>query len=287
MPDRVITVDARGSAANARRSSVQRLPFTVEHITMPKVPGFDFEWSGASAYLALHNVVLSDGNMVGDDIAPIRVLDMRRKLTFLPAGVRAEGFCQPARVNNSMTVLYFDQEWVFDQLETPNSKRARPPQLYFRQAPLMRILERLGEAARARTAPTLLIDSLSIVAIAELLRGKAAPVEASAMSAKQIAIVRDYVHTRLAEDISVGDMAALVGLSAFHFARKFKAAVGVSPYRYVLNARTEHAKKIMMDETLPLAAVAELCGFGSPSHFAKSFAGIVGVSPSDFRRAPH
>jgi AraC family transcriptional regulator len=277
--DSVIIVNARGAPASARRSGLQRLPFSIEHITTPNVPAFDFDWSGASAYLALHDVVLSDGNMVGDDIAPIRVLDMRRKMTFLPSGVRVEGFCQPARPNNSMSVLYFDQQWVFDELETPFAQRQLKPQLYFRHAPLMRTLQRLGEFARSRAkAPTLLIDSLSIVAVAELLQRKPNSSQPIGLTMKQVAVVRDFVHAHLAEDISVGDMAAVVGMSVFHFARRFKTAAGVSPYRYVLNTRTEHAKKIMTDNTVPLATVAELCGFGSASHFAKSFGVIVGVS---------
>ena len=85
-------------------------------------------------------------------------------------------------------------------------------------------------------------------------------------------------------DISVADLAALAGLSVFHFTRKFKTTTGVAPYRYVLEARAERAKTLIQSSAMPLATVAQLTGFSSPSHFSRSFAEIVGVSPGAFRR---
>jgi AraC family transcriptional regulator len=42
-----------------------------------------------------------------------------------------------------------------------------------------------------------------------------------------------YVNERLAEDISVGDLANVACLSIFHFTRAFAATMGVPPHRYV------------------------------------------------------
>jgi len=44
--------------------------------------------------------------------------------------------------------------------------------------------------------------------------------------------VRDYVHAHLSEEITLEALAALVHLSPYHFARKFKAATGLPPYQY-------------------------------------------------------
>ena len=226
MTESLIALNPRGDV-DAQRACVRRMPYAIEHVVSSE-GGFDFAWSGASAYLALHDIVLNDGGMAGDDVAPVRVLDMRRRMTFLPHGVRVAGWCEPVARNNAFSVLYFDQDWLRTVATDTNDGRLTEAQL--------------GE-------------------------------------------VRDFVDAHLADDISVAELATLTHLSVFHFTRKFKSTTGVAPYRYVLEARAERAKVLIQSSALPLATIAELTGFSSPSHFSRSFTEIVGVSPGAFRRS--
>lgn len=287
MIETMIDVCPRGTAPVAERSQMRRLPFTIEHVATPPGAGFEFEWNGASAYLALHDIVLSDGTMAGDDIAPITMLDMRRRMTFLPSGVRAKGWCEPVERENSFTVLYFDQDWLLDELEVAPGKRDLQPSVYFQNKRLLHFLEQLGQMAKAHAnTPKIVADSLAVMAGAELLRSLTSRVIGETrLTPSQVNQVRDFIDARVAEDLSLADLAAVLGLSVFHFSRQFKKAVGVTPYRYVLEARTERAKQIMCDEALPLSVVAEMCGFSSPSHFSRTFVEIVGVTPRVFRDA--
>lgn len=285
MTEAAITVKPRGSARGADSARVRRLPFAIEHHFTPDGSGYEFEWTGASAYLALHDIVLTDGSMAGDDIAPVSVLDIRGRMTFLPRGVHVNGWSEPARRRNSFTVLYFDQDWLLDELEVAARRRSLQSALYFQDKSLLQSMTKLGQLARARSpAPAIIADSLAIMAGADLIRTLAAKTAPQGgLTPTQLDAVRDFMQAHLPEDISLGDLAAVAGLSVFHFVRRFKAATGVTPYRFLIGLRLERAKLLMLDEALPLSVVAERCGFSSASHFSKSFANAIGISPRAFR----
>lgn len=284
MTESLLALNPRGEV-EPRRACIRRLPYSVEHVVSSE-GGFDFSWSGASAYLALHDIVLNDGGMAGDEVAPVRVLDMRRRMTFLPHGVRVAGWCEPIARNNAFSVLYFDQDWLFDELEVSPSRRSLHPMVYFQNGDLMSTMAKLARLAQSpEAAPQILMDSHVIAAGAELLKTVATDTSDGRLTEAQLGEIRDCVDARLADDISVADLAALTGLSIFHFTRKFKTTTGLAPYRYVLKARAERAKTLIRSSALPLATIAELTGFSSPSHFSRSFAEIVGVSPGAFRRS--
>lgn len=285
MTQTTIDMKSRASSAGVERACVRGLPYTIEHIVTPE-DGYDFEWSGSSAYVALHDIMLKDGTMAGD-IAPTSQLDMRMRMTFLPRGVRVSGWGEPTPRANSFTALYFDQDWLLDELEAAPKDRDLQPSIYFQNKHLLHCLSRLGDLARAHTpAPKIMTDSLAVMAGVELMRSQAATrLEGAGLTSLQVNAVRDFVIAHIADDLSVADLAAVVGQSVFHFTRQFKKTTGVSPYRFVLEARVERAKQIMRDNTLPLSAIAQLAGFSSASHFSKIFSEIVGISPRAFRQA--
>jgi len=95
--------------------------------------------------------------------------------------------------------------------------------------------------------------------------------------------VLDYVNGNLAEEISLDDMAERSGMSAYHFARRFKAAMGRSPYRYVLERRIDLARSLLLESDHPLGEIALATGFSSQSHFTTTFRRMTGRTPGQFR----
>ncbi|MEZ4735856.1 MAG: AraC family transcriptional regulator [Caldilineaceae bacterium] len=91
--------------------------------------------------------------------------------------------------------------------------------------------------------------------------------------------VRDYVHAHLSEEITLETLAALVHLSPYHFARKFKAATGLPPYQYVLHCRVEQAKSLLMAGKHSISAVAQAVGFAGQSHLTRHIKHAFGVTP--------
>jgi len=79
-------------------------------------------------------------------------------------------------------------------------------------------------------------------------------------------------------------MAAAAHLSAYHFARQFKAATGMPPHQYVIARRVARAQPLLHpDHDLALAEIAARVGFSDQSHFSQHFKRLVGVTPRQFR----
>lgn len=87
--------------------------------------------------------------------------------------------------------------------------------------------------------------------------------------------------------IDLDRLAALAGLSAFHFLRLFSRVVGVTPHQYVVRARLHRAARLLTDGDLPVTHVAYESGFQDLSHFVRTFQRAAGMSPGRFRRLAH
>ncbi len=80
-------------------------------------------------------------------------------------------------------------------------------------------------------------------------------------------------------------LAAGLGISVETFRRQFRAAVGVSPHTYVVQARIAAAKKLLAETRLPLKTVAAHMGYNDLFFFARQFRNTAGVTPGMYRRS--
>ena len=99
------------------------------------------------------------------------------------------------------------------------------------------------------------------------------------------AIERALAHLKqnYAERVQLVNLAAVAGMSKFHFVRAFTAIVGVTPHRYHLLLRLAKAKA-MLHEGSEIAQVAVQAGFWDQSHFDRSFRVFVGMTPTQYQR---
>jgi AraC-like DNA-binding protein len=97
--------------------------------------------------------------------------------------------------------------------------------------------------------------------------------------------VREFVNAHLDDALSLGDLAAVAGLSRMHFAAQFRAATGYSPHEYLLYQRIESAKSMLSGTDMSLAEVALSVGFQTQPHFSTVFKRHTGESPARWRRA--
>ncbi len=86
------------------------------------------------------------------------------------------------------------------------------------------------------------------------------------------------------QDIGLEELAALVGLSRFHFCTAFRLATGRTPYEALRWHRMDRARKLLAEPALRIIDVALAVGYQTPSAFAASFRRAVGISPTEFRR---
>jgi len=95
-----------------------------------------------------------------------------------------------------------------------------------------------------------------------------------------------YIHSNYRTKINIGDLAAYVKVSPFHFSRIFKKETGYSPYEYIIKTRIDHAKTLLRQTRLSIKQIAYEVGFESESNFVNIFRQKVCLTPNDFRNTP-
>jgi len=148
-----------------------------------------------------------------------------------------------------------------------------------------------GELLNEGLGGNLFADSLKNLLTVHLLRNycesgtphQKLVVPGRAFDAVKLKQIQDYIEEHLAEDIAIEDMAALVPMSQFHFARAFKAATGETPHKYLIQRRMERAKVLLTVTPLAIAEVAYRVGFSNQSHFTTHFRKATGVTPKAYR----
>ena len=134
-------------------------------------------------------------------------------------------------------------------------------------------------------------ESLANLLAVKLIRHVLAPCQPTrsregALSRAKLRAVIEYVDEHLDASLTLEHMAAVVHLSAYHFARQFKLATGQPPHQYVMARRVERAQHLLQqDRDLSLAEIAASAGFSDQSHFSHHFKRLIGVTPGRFRRS--
>jgi len=95
--------------------------------------------------------------------------------------------------------------------------------------------------------------------------------------------VREHVEAHLSESMDLAELAAIAGLSLYHFARAFKQSAGVTPHHYLVHRRIERAQEMLARSGLPLSQIALAAGFSDQSHLARHFRQMLGMTPGQFR----
>jgi len=97
--------------------------------------------------------------------------------------------------------------------------------------------------------------------------------------------VHDLVEDRLSDRLTLDDLAAVAGLSPYHFSRCFRASVGHAPYAFVTARRIDRARLLLVSTDRPVAHVAADVGFSNLGHVRRTFRQHTGVTPSAYRAA--
>jgi AraC family transcriptional regulator len=149
----------------------------------------------------------------------------------------------------------------------------------------------LAELTVETPASRVYVETASLMLAARLLQkhcdsGIYTPIELSAHGLDQVRLRRvlDYIADNISEEITLENLAAIAGYSAFHFARKFTLAMGVSPGRYMSQRRLENAMAELTAGKLPLAEIALNAQFSSQASFTRAFHRVAGTTPKEYQR---
>ena len=94
---------------------------------------------------------------------------------------------------------------------------------------------------------------------------------------------RDHADRHYDTPLDLARLAAVAGLSRYHFVRAFRAAYGETPMAHVTRRRIERAQDLLRGANLTVTEVCMLVGYTSLGSFSTRFRQLVGESPTAYR----
>ncbi|MFU8854783.1 helix-turn-helix domain-containing protein [Micromonospora sp. SL1-18] len=95
---------------------------------------------------------------------------------------------------------------------------------------------------------------------------------------------RDHMDRHYAEPLDLAAVAAVAGVSKYHFQRLFTVTYGLSPAAHLSRRRIERAQDLLRATNLTVTEVCHAVGFASLGSFSRRFRDLVGETPSEFQR---
>ncbi|RPE80092.1 AraC family transcriptional regulator [Vulcaniibacterium tengchongense] len=162
-----------------------------------------------------------------------------------------------------------ERGWWFDAAVHHDPPRARRISL---------LLDRLWSAGEPLAFDGLLLQLL------DEFRGQARIARPAADgAAPRFAPVLDYLHAHLQERLTLEELAAVAGLSPFHFLRRFRAQYHATPQQMLMALRLHRAKRLLAAGETPARAAAGV-GLADQAHLTRAFVRRYGVTPARYRR---
>jgi len=97
--------------------------------------------------------------------------------------------------------------------------------------------------------------------------------------------VRESVGHFAGNNLRVGDVATMAGVSREHLTRVFQRQLGVTPARYLARQRMLLACDWLRDTAWTVKEIAYRLGFPAPPHFVRVFRRVTGMTPRQYRES--
>lgn len=275
---------------SARSRTIARSSFAIAALEIETLPGE--AWHDLSSDHSTLSIVLGQ---TGGRAEPRLRLDRPfgreaslRYANYVPAGAPVWGYTKSLRTLRELRVT-FDCERIADVLgEEVDAARVTAPMLMLSDERLFAVGELLfAECLAPDPLSPLYVEGLITALLKGLRRhgshaGPATP--HGALAPWQLRRVTDFIDAHVSASISLNSLAELTGLSVSRFGRGFRAATGMSPHQWLLNARVQRAQALLLHDDLPLADIALAAGFSEQSHFNRTFRRLTGSTPGRWRR---
>jgi AraC family transcriptional regulator len=101
------------------------------------------------------------------------------------------------------------------------------------------------------------------------------------LSKPQIRRLVEFIEANLEDNLSLEQLADVVGMSIPHLTTLFRRTMGQSVHAYVMERRVQRARDLLLGPEMSIAEVALETGFAHQSHLARWMRRLLGVTPSD------
>jgi AraC family transcriptional regulator len=146
----------------------------------------------------------------------------------------------------------------------------------------------LTEVLEGGATGRLYVEGLATALAAHLLHTYSTPPRPLPQNGKQLPAflfrrITTLIEERLAEDLSLAELASAVGLSSSHFSSLFRNTTGLSPHRYLVRRRLERAQNLLTSTRRPIGEIATMVGSYDQSHLVRHMRRMNGVTPTYIR----
>ena len=109
------------------------------------------------------------------------------------------------------------------------------------------------------------------------------PAAPTGREARRVVEAIRLVESDARRPLQLKEMAAIAGMSKYHFLRVFRRLTGVTPHQYLISARLRRAALALASSRRPVITIAFDSGFGDLSTFNKTFRAAFGLTPTQYR----
>jgi len=244
-------------------------------------------------HLAPILVLQTEGALRGEIRVDDRVHSVRSvpgQLTLLPA--RLPHSIRTANTGQVLTLSLDPGFLAAATLNLPDRRATSLAPKFGFDDPLVRelMLSLRTEAERAQADQAMYAEMLATTIAVHLanrysVAGKHRTEATGYLDKARVRQVLDYMREHLTERVTLRELARQVGLSPFHFSRRFRRAMGQPPHEYLIDLRLERARELLFANSRSLAEIGIMSGFCDQSHFARHFKRKYGKTPAEFSRA--
>jgi len=121
-----------------------------------------------------------------------------------------------------------------------------------------------------------------VIGLAGVSRDLRLPADAAG-GQTEVANAVALLQERFAEDLTVEQLAAGAGLSAYQLNRRVRAIFGITAGQLITTTRIEAASRLLRSTERAVADIAAACGYCDQSAFSRQFKAVVGLTPSQYR----
>ncbi|MCT1986433.1 AraC family transcriptional regulator [Dermacoccus abyssi] len=94
-----------------------------------------------------------------------------------------------------------------------------------------------------------------------------------------------HIRAHLGENVTSQDLARMAGCSVDTLERRCRRVFGRSPGQLILSTRIDVARGLLTGSDMPLAQIADLCGYADQAGFSRTFTRLVGIPPGRYRKS--
>ena len=100
----------------------------------------------------------------------------------------------------------------------------------------------------------------------------------------KLSILRSKIYNKPYNDWNVEGLAHQLTMSKSYFQHLYKEVFGISVMNYVIHSRIEHSKYMLSTTNMPIAQIAEMCGYKCELHFMRQFKTRMNMTPTEYRQ---